>query len=117
MAFYRDLMQAAIAEGTSTPVIFIPLQRALVRIGVEAITESMGSLLKMQYKVNMNIQTLLCETQICNHGPNFGHAMPFLKKCYEVYKDKYCENGHGGSFVKHSDRQANRRVKLRKEPL
>ena len=56
----------------------------MTRLGVGAITESMGSLLKMQYKVNMNIETLLYETQLVYHGPVFYEAKPFLHKTFKL---------------------------------
>ena len=67
----------------------------------------MGSLLKLQYQVNMNIETLLQETQIVYHAPDFDHAQPFLDKAFTYYKETYCANGRGGSFVQR-DRQARR---------
>ena len=33
------------------------------------------------------------------HAPDFARAMPFLDKAYEVYKQTYCFNGGGGSYI------------------
>ena len=70
---YGDLIrkELSVVGGSLFRVIFIPLCRAMTRLTVEAITESMGSLLKMQYQVNMNIETLLHETQIVIMDQNF----------------------------------------------
>ena len=59
LVVYGDMIKNALAEGSNCISIYIPLQRAMVRLGIEAITESMGSRLKLQYQVNMNIETLL----------------------------------------------------------
>ena len=75
--FYGNMIREALFSG-ETPFIFIPLRRALTGLGVEAITESMGSLLKLQYQVNMNIETLLQEKQMVYHAPDFDHVQPFL---------------------------------------
>ena len=59
LKLYGDLIREALSSTEESPfkTIFTPLCRAMTRLGVEAITESMGSLLKLQYKVNMNIET------------------------------------------------------------
>ena len=115
---YGDLIRQELsvsgAGKSSFNIIFIPLCSAMTRLGVEAITESMGSLLKMQYQVNMNIETLLHETQLVYHGPDFHNAKAILQKAFKLYKSIHCVNGRGGSFVK--DRQAKRWEKQGLEP-
>ena len=85
--------------------IMITLQRAMTRVGVEAISESMGSLLKKQYQINMNLSSLLKETQILYHSPDYSKADLFLEKAFTLYKSKHCSNGRGGAFLKHPDRK------------
>ena len=46
---YGDLIREAAKSGTTFPSVLMLLQRAITRVGVEGITESMGSLLKKQY--------------------------------------------------------------------
>ena len=101
-------------RGTSCPFksILIPLQRAMTRIGVEAITESMGSLLKKQYQINMKLSSLLKETQILYHGPDYSKAKNFLDKAFELYKSRHCAHGRGGAFLKHPMRKIQRFKKI-----
>ena len=42
---------------------------------------------------------IIQETQLAYHAPDFGSALPFLDKAFQVYTKKYCNNGGGGSFV------------------
>ena len=42
---------------------------------------------------------IIQETQLAYHAPDFGSALPFLDRAFQVYKKKYWYNGGGGSFV------------------
>ena len=77
----------------------------MTRVGVEAIKESMGSLLKKQYQINMNLSSVLKETQILSHGPDYSKANLFLDKAFRLYKSQHSSNGRGVAFLKHPDRK------------
>ena len=109
---YGDLIreEANLPDSRKSNFQFVlgTLQRAMTRIGVEAITESMGSLLKQQYQTNQNINTLMVETQILYNCPDFNVAGPFIDQALKVYMSQHNVKGRGGAFLKHPVRRKKR---------